>query len=66
MNEKKTTRQATCPRCGRMYTGRPAVSRADNTMQICPDCGTREALESIGVGADEQERIIDIIHRHKA
>ena len=30
--------------------------------QICPDCGTREALESIGVSADEQEKIISIIH----
>ena len=26
------------------------------------DCGTREALESIGVSADEQEKIISIIH----
>jgi len=38
----------------------------DNSGPICPDCGTREALESIGVGVDEQERILDTIHRHQA
>lgn len=27
-----------------------------------PDCGTREALESIGVTAEEQEKILDTIH----
>ena len=30
---------------------------------ICPDCGTREALESIGVDTAEQDKIIDTIHR---
>ena len=55
-----------CPKCGKTYTGRPAVSRADNATLICPDCGTRESLESIGVGAEEQERILDTIHRYHA
>ena len=31
---------------------------------ICPDCGTRQALESIGVKADEQAEILETIHRH--
>lgn len=53
-----------CPRCGQEYTGYPAMSR-DNSVPICPDCGTRETLESIGVGLDEQERILDTIHRHQ-
>ena len=52
-----------CPRCGQTYHGRPAVSRADGKTQICPDCGTREALESIGVDTAEQDKIIDTIHR---
>ena len=52
-----------CPRCGQTYTSRPAVAR-DGSGPICPDCGTREALESIGVSADEQERIIATIHLH--
>ncbi len=54
-----------CPKCGCTYTERPAISRVDN-IQICPDCGTREALETIGVSAEEQEKIISIIHRNYA
>lgn len=53
----------TCPKCGKVYHGRPALSRTDNETLICPDCGTREALESIGVGRDEQEQILETIHR---
>ena len=52
----------TCPICGMQYTEHPALSRKDNTTLICPDCGTREALESIGVGQAEQEEILGIIH----
>lgn len=55
-----TTR--TCPVCGIEYSQHPAISRADNATPICPDCGTREALASIGVEASEQEEIIGIIH----
>lgn len=55
---------AACPLCGRIYHGHPAISRTDNETPICPDCGTRQALESIGIAAEEQERIIDTIHRH--
>ena len=51
-----------CPKCGQSYKGRPALSREDNKMLICPDCGVREALESIGVGTAEQEEILAIIH----
>ena len=53
----------TCPRCGVSYTERPALSRKDNETLICPDCGTREALESIGVDKAEQEQILEEIHR---
>lgn len=56
-------RIAVCPRCGQTYHGRPAVSRADNKTPLCPDCGTREALESIGVDEKEQEQILEAIHR---
>ncbi|WP_283250133.1 hypothetical protein [Ruminococcus bromii] len=35
----------------------------DNLTILCPDCGTREALESIGVDETEQEKILDTIHR---
>lgn len=36
-----------CPLCGREYTEPPALSRADNTTDICPACGMMEALASI-------------------
>lgn len=52
-----------CPRCGKPYSAPPALSRADNETLICPDCGTREALESIGVDKAEQEQILESIHR---
>ncbi len=52
-----------CPKCGKSVDGYPAVSRVDG-LPICSDCGTREALESIGVYAAEQDRIIELIHKN--
>lgn len=52
-----------CPRCGKSYAAPPALSRTDNETLICPDCGTREALESIGVDEAEQEQILESIRR---
>lgn len=54
-----------CPKCGTEYKGVPALSRVDNS-PICPDCGTREALKSIGVCLEEQEKILATIHNAKA
>lgn len=59
-------RAAVCPLCGKAYRERPAISRTDNETRICPDCGTREALSALGVGADEQSRILATIHAHAA
>ena len=59
--EERVTR--TCPICGREYSEHPALSRVDGLTLICPDCGIREALESIGVKEEERERILEIIHR---
>ena len=52
-----------CPRCGAKYERTSAISRADGRTLICPDCGTREALASMGVSREEQEEIIETIHR---
>ena len=52
-----------CPLCGRTYGEAPALSRTDNETLICPDCGTRQALESIGIDAEEREKILSIIHQ---
>ena len=51
-----------CPKCGQHYTACPALSREDNETLICPDCGTREALCSLGISTDEQDKIIRSIH----
>lgn len=61
--KKEDIRIRKCPHCGAKYEGYPAISRRDNKTPICPDCGTREALESIGVSVKEQEHIINTIHR---
>lgn len=53
--------ERTCPICGETYTAVPALSREDNQTLICPDCGTRQALASIGVGPEEQEKILGMI-----
>jgi len=57
-----THKRKVCSKCGNTYYGASALSRVDNESQICPDCGTREALESIGVDAAEQNKIIEKIH----
>ena len=54
-----------CPLCGNTYTDPPALSRTDNETPICPDCGTRQALESIGISAEEQEKILSILHQQR-
>ncbi|MBE7727939.1 MAG: hypothetical protein E7244_27225 [Enterocloster citroniae] len=58
----RETGKRVCPRCGREYYGRSALSRADGRTPLCPDCGTREALESIGVDVEEQDSILAAIH----
>lgn len=64
MKSDNATELRTCPRCGAQYGGVPALSRKYPNTQICPDCGTREALQSIGVNAAEQDKILSIIHRN--
>lgn len=64
MKSDENTKQRVCPLCKKKYTGIPAISRTDNSTGICSDCGTRQALESLGVTAEEQEKIIEIIHSH--
>ena len=53
-----------CPKCGQPYKGRPTLSRNDGKTLICPDCGAREALATLGVIEEEQESILDAIHKH--
>lgn len=50
-----------CPRCGKEYSEPAALSRADNQTKICPMCGTKEALDAIGLtkGSSVREAILD-------
>ena len=57
---------ATCPFCGQHYSGRPAISRTDNKTPICPDCGTREALQGLGISTAEQDDSDDDARRNQA
>ena len=61
MKENHVMRLQICSRFGRPYCESSALSRTDHKTLICPDCGTREALDSIGVKPEEQ--IIVTIHR---
>ena len=54
-----------CPLCGKEYSEPPALSRKDNVTLICPSCGVREALKSIGVEEKEQDEIIGIIQSYE-
>ena len=65
MKEISITQIKICPRCGQAYYEAPALSRIDNQTPICPECRTREALESIDIGQEEQEEILAIIHRQR-
>ena len=63
---KNTTtciKQRMCPLCGTIYNRHPALSRKDNKTHICPDCGTREALTAMGISKEEQDKIIQNIHK---
>ena len=51
-----------CPLCGGPLTRHPALSRKDNKTLICPDCGTREALATLGMDIEDQEGIIAAMH----
>ena len=64
MKADNATTLRLCPLCGAQYSGVPALSRKYSNTSICPDCGAREALESIGVSTAEQEKILGIIHRN--
>ena len=56
--ERTNVSEKVCPKCGRTYRGHPAISRGDNVTPICPLCGTREALDSLGISDEEKEKIL--------
>ncbi len=64
MKEDTVIRLEICPKCGKPYTGRPALSRVDNETLICPDCGILEALATLAISTEEQQEILATIHRY--
>lgn len=55
--EVKLEKQRICPRCGKAYTGHPALSRTDNTTEICPACGIEEALDDYFKNREKDTKI---------
>lgn len=59
---KKNQNKRVCPLCRKEYDGVPALSRTDNETLICPECGTREAIDAalsvpeFSAGMTEQEK----------
>ena len=45
MSGRRDAGMRRCPRCQRLYSGYPALSREDNETEICPRCGAEEAIE---------------------
>lgn len=64
--KKANAPAGTCPLCGAPFKERPAVSRDDPSVLICSECGTRQALASIGLDPEEQEAVLEVIHRHRS
>ena len=55
-----------CPICGKTYHEPSALSRTDNKTEICTDCSTRQAIFTLGINEEEQNVILDIIHRYRS
>ena len=53
---------AKCPICGKEYEDRPAISRKDNKTAIRPDCGTPEALDTIGASDEMKAEVLAKIY----
>lgn len=50
-----------CPRCEQIKSGYPAISRVDNTTEICSECGQAEAMEAL---RKAQERYTEPLMRY--
>lgn len=59
MSENKESR--VCPKCKKVYTEPPALSRVDNETYICSECGLKEALADYGMSTAEQNAEVDRI-----
>jgi len=53
MNRGTCKAERQCPKCGKRFTEYPAISRRNNTTEICSQCGRLEAI------ADMRTRTIE-------
>lgn len=49
----------TCPKCGKSFYGRPALSRQDNITLICPACGLKEAIDAMDVSELKKKELFE-------
>lgn len=63
--EKEIPVKRKCPICGAVYEGYPAISRKDNKTEICPDCGTLEALDAMGATQETKDEVLKAIQEAK-
>lgn len=61
--EDRCVRIRTCPMCHKEYKERPALSRVDSKTEICPECGTREALQIVGKTTKEINDVVELIKK---
>lgn len=54
-----------CPKCGKSYTERPAISRIDDS-EICPECGALEAINAAGWSEKEKEEGMKLVRESLA
>lgn len=52
-----STANRICPRCGKPYTDRPAISKTDSKTEICLVCSILEVLEVAGVEERARRRV---------
>ena len=52
-----------CPKCKKEFSEQPAFSRADNSLKICTECATTEALENAGLPPHEQKAFMSLIEK---
>ena len=57
-DKAQAERKKLCPKCGKEIGDYSTLSKEDNETEICSVCGTREALDAIGIVGEKQEEII--------
>lgn len=54
-----------CKKCGKDIIGYPAMSRFNESDEVCSECGTRESLEVVGANESEINNVVYLIRKAK-